>query len=110
MGANCPHSLLENLLSLTYLVSDYGATGEGRTVSVMVFRPRIPYGTTREQYFQAEFTNVFDTWWTIGMKEVSREEFEADYAWMMPEQVYNMINQENPPGLHWHSQFHYNFS
>jgi hypothetical protein len=76
----------------------------------MVFRPRIPYGVTREKALQTQFETVFDPWWARGMEEVSKERFEADYAWLMPEVIYDMINQENPPGLHWHTQFHFNFS
>lgn len=97
-------------MNLVYLVSDYSATGEGRTVSVMVFRPRIPYGMTREKYFEREFTRVFDEWWAMGAKEFTKEQFEAEYAWMMPELIYDMINGENPPNLYWHTQYHFNFS
>lgn len=97
-------------MDLAYLVSDYSATGEGRTVSALIFRPRPRFGQTREQHLEEQFNSVFDPWWTTGMRELTQYEFEEAYAWLMPKMVYDMITQEKPHGLHWHCQFHFNFS
>lgn len=104
-------------MNLIYLVCDYSATGEGRTVSVLVTQaypfedsPYVKDGLDREARLRKRFTSVFDEFWTIGMEELTKNEFEERYAWTMPEAVYNLINDDHPPGFGWYTQIHFNFS
>ena len=94
-------------MNLTYLVSDYSATGEGRTVCVLL----VPtYQVPTEEDKRNRFLKTFDDYWTIGMEELDKHTFEEKYLWTMPEPVFSMINVDKPPGFMWSTQIHFNFS
>lgn len=97
-------------MSLVYLVSDYSATGEGRTVSVMITPIYSKEGEARKIYIKDTFEGQFGDWFGLGVEELSKHEFEERYLWIMPEFVYTLISEDQPPGFHWFSQVHFNFS
>lgn len=101
----------------TYLVSDYSATGEGRTVSVLVTHSYIfddavykDDGLTPPLRKVRLFSETFDAFWAQGMQELTQQEFESRYMWAMPEMVHRIIHDDNPPGFSWSTQIHMNFS
>jgi hypothetical protein len=101
----------------TYLVCDYSATGEGRTVSVLVQRDYVyersyvdGENKTREERMRAAFASTFGDFWAIGVEELTQKDFEEQYIWTMPEMVYDLITEDDPPGFAWHTQIHFNFS
>lgn len=91
-----------------YLISDYSASGEGRTVCIMVLT--IPHGVERTAYINSEFTEKFDDFYSIGMEEISLSELEIRYVHLIPKMVYDLLHDEMGCNLHWHAQIHYNFS
>ena len=119
-----------------YVVSDYSATGEGRTVSVLVTRARarrdekyndyeVEPSFTDEGYnpgvesntpeFRAlrEFAEEFDGFWAMGAEVLDRNEFFHRFGNHVPEYLYKMTDTDGeftPGGLHYKSQIHYNFS
>ena len=100
----------------TYLVCDYGATGEGRTVSVLVQRSYVfesdynDDGKTPQERMKEVFTREFDSWYAIGMEELDENEFHERFLWTMPETVWKILHQETPPGFSFKTQIHYNYS
>lgn len=121
-----------------YLVSDYSATGEGRTVTLMItpLRPnddeyaRPPsFEQDAEGVFQfdpgeldpartneilkRQFTAVFDEWTAMGLEVLPREKFFDAYDIYVPKMAREMSRdavEDIPANFFWHAQLHFNFS
>ena len=119
-----------------YVVSDYSATGEGRTVSVLITRARARRDETHNDFevepsftddgydpgvekntpeFRAlrEFAEEFDGFYAMGAEVLDRNEFFHRFGNHVPEYLYKMTEtdgEHTPGGLHYKSQIHYNFS
>jgi hypothetical protein len=117
-----------------YMVSDYSATGEGRTVMILITRARprsdlddyavepsfTEQGynpgvekTTPEQRAIREFRNQFGGYMAMGAETLDRNEFFHRFGNHVPEYLYNMTDPENtdsPPGFNYKSEIHLNFS
>lgn len=114
-----------------YVASDYCATGEGRTVSLLITRayprkedylvePRFDFETgyhpgelktTPSKIALREFYELFGDWYSHGAEVLTKEEFFHRYDCMTPVIVKNLINTDDPPGnFNWYTQGHYNFS
>ena len=119
-----------------YVVSDYTATGEGRTVMILITRARprrddvhndyqIEPNFTEQGYnpgvekntpqFRAlrEFAEQFDGFYARGAEVLDRDEFFARYGNQVPEYLYKMTDpdsEDSPPGFHYTSQIYLNFS
>ncbi len=102
----------------TYLICDYSATGEGRTVCVMIAHSYVfdtlsigPPEKTQQDCMKEAFARRFGEYLTIGMREVTKNEFEERYGWTIPETVYRMITEKPyPPGFQWSTEIYYNLS
>lgn len=122
---------------LHFIVSDYYATGEGRTISMLVMRPsnywtdddwevkptfdenwKYIEGTpkpnvTNKVIADREFNNLFGEWYALGATNISKEEFLTNFGYLVPDTVKNFINPKDgefPPALYWQQQLHFNFS
>lgn len=99
-----------------YLVSDYSATGEGRTVAILITRaftrtPDETKTTTPEERAKREFKEYFGGWMAHGVEHLSKEDFMKRYASYLPELTRNMINSDDQPfNLNFRQEFHFNFS
>lgn len=119
-----------------YVVSDYGATGEGRTVMILITRARprrdekhndyeVEPSFTEDGYnpgvekntptFRAlrEFAEHFDGYFSLGAETLDRNEFFHRFGNHVPEYLYKMTDPEGedcPPGFNYKSEIHYNFS
>lgn len=117
-----------------YLVSDYFATGEGRTISIMVgynpprvgrdYKVEPSYDLATNTYNPGEllhsletialndFTDKFGAWLAYGMESLTREEFIRRYGSYVPKHVLDFTDPEKDPAGHftYHSQLHVNFS
>jgi hypothetical protein len=111
-----------------FVVSDYYATGEGCTISILITRafPRqddydlspsysnsgYDGGTLKNSAnFRAlrEFIELFGGWYGHGAEILSKDEFLSKAGKYIPDMVVKMLDE--PSGhLHYHSQFHINFS
>jgi hypothetical protein len=113
---------------LKYLVCDYFATGEGRTVSILVtglnpsddewktaptwnegYVPGV-LAVPEEDILKRQFTDVFGSWLAIGMEILDREAFEETYAQYLPPLFLKMNAADQPPNLALQTQLHFNFS
>lgn len=117
-----------------YIISDYYATGEGRTVSILITRalPKISdYDTpgtfddagtfhkgrlnsecSPEFIAKREFTEIFGSWIGAGATAMSKDEFLQRWKHLIPNFVHNIINEvDEPPGnFNYYQQYHLNFS
>lgn len=117
-----------------YVVSDYSATGEGRTVMILITRalPRYDLAdyevepsfteqgydpgiekTTPEERALREFSQEFGGYIAMGAEVLDRNEFFHRFGNHVPEYLYNMTDpgsDDSPPGFHYKSEIHFNFS
>jgi hypothetical protein len=116
-----------------YMVADYSATGEGRTISILITRaypreedwitfPKFEKDEngkyykiegvlkcTHEEIALREFTRTFDAWTAIGVEFLSKEDFIKKAGKYLSDLVIKTIDE--PAGnFHYHSQFHINYS
>ena len=113
-----------------FLACDYFATGEGRTIMVLITRayPKMEDYAT-ESYFDEngfhlgelknsakfraarQFIEEFGGYYAQGAENLSRDEFVQKFGRFIPEIVLNLLNSEDQPGnLSFKQEFHFNFS
>jgi len=113
-----------------FLACDYYATGEGRTVSILITRayPRaedykdyvlasnppksvLKAGHTPKVIAAREFIEQFGSWYAYGAENLERQEFLERFGHHLPEYVKNILTSEDPPGnFIYIAQLHLNFS
>jgi hypothetical protein len=114
-----------------FVVSDYFATGEGRTISILITRayPRhddyleqpsfdkdYNYSpgtlkTTAEERAFREFEEFFDDFTARGGVVLYREEFLESYEQFIPEMLRKLLQDSQQPGnLNFKTKLHVNFS
>ena len=117
----------------SFVVGDYYATGEGRTISIIITRayprkedyevePEWIFSEGKSEYhpgvikngpgFRAirEFAEVFDGFLASGAMLYDSKNFFEQFGKYLPVLVSNMLYDLDPPGnFHWHSQLHFNF-
>lgn len=117
------------LEGLHYLYSDYAATGEGRTVSLLVttltprgrdwltkpgfvvgkgYRPGI-LARSVEDILLRQFAETFDSWFARGMERLDRESFIERAGEMLPAPVRRALERDVYGNLHYSAQFHLTF-
>ena len=102
-----------------FIASDYSATGEGRTISILityllpkpedyeikphieerrddngrlVFNPGV-LKTKTEDILLRDFAETFDGWLAMGAEIVDKEEFVRRFGRMVPELVLKFVNE-----------------
>ena len=102
-----------------YMVSEYGATGEGNTVCLMMTQAS-PYGDdfdeehkyvpiTSKQYRAVRaFHEKFGTWYLHGLRFLSKEDFFTECAYYIPPVMMKLSNKNC--FKEFHTKVHYNFS
>jgi len=124
---------------LHYMVSEYSATGEGMTISMMITRAypqkedyevhptfektedgHLEYipgvlNKTEKEIVTRKFLEEFG-YMGMGIEHLTEEDFFANQRWQsyVPEVVKNMTDPnryaDEPGNLHWYQQSHVNFS
>lgn len=117
-----------------YVICDYAATGEGRTVMTLITRA-LPLSEdyANSSYFDEngqwkfdpttkntpaerairEFKEHFGDYYAIGAEVVDRVEFFDRFGKFVPEILYKATDPEGndaPPGFHWTGSLHFNYS
>lgn len=113
------------------MVSDYYATGEGRTVSIMITSAfplpedylKKPHMTetgwnsgtlknTQQERAIREFQAKFGSWIAKGVEILDRYEFFHNYGTHVPEYVYKLTDPDDQqaPYFSYHAELHVNFS
>jgi hypothetical protein len=102
-----------------YMVSEYGATGEGNTVCIMMTQAT-PYGNdfsdenryvpiNSKQYRAVRaFHEQFGTWYLHGLRFLSKEDFFTECAYYIPPVMMKLSNKSCYKDFH--TRVHYNFS
>lgn len=116
----------------TFVVCDYSATGEGRTICLLITRA-YPYQedyvkpswfddegkwhheqetrNTAEERALREFTVKFGGWMRQGAEVLDRQSFLTRFGNMLPQPVKNMLTTDDAPGnMNFSQEFHFNFS
>lgn len=102
-----------------YMMSEYGATGEGNTVCLMMTQAT-PYGddfdeehkyvpiTSKQYRAVRKFHEEFGTWYLYGLKFLSKEDFFTECAYYIPPVMMKLSNQSC--FKEFHTRVHYNFA
>ena len=111
-----------NEVNYQYVVSDYYATGEGRTVSILVTRA-LPQSEDYDDHYEIrpghtpklraarEFLEVFDNFTISYARNITSEEFRVEYYQYLPDMVIRILDDVEQPGnFQYYSQVHVNFS
>jgi hypothetical protein len=107
-----------------FTASDYCATGEGRTICLLItraypraedyeseFHGKIKEGHTPKFIAAREFAEEFGGWMTRGAENLPYEEFMNRHANHLPAYLKNLLEDDDQPGnLHFCQRFHLNFS
>ena len=103
-----------------FMVSDYCATGEGRTVCLMMTQanPNWPEdfvnsenyvpSTKKEYRARRNFKEKFGDWYANGVEFITREQFFNRYSLFLPQKLVNL--KDKSCSIEYHSQLHFNFS
>lgn len=103
-----------------FLVSDYYATGEGRTICILITRA-YPWAEdyaedeiikhSAEYRANREFTVKFGGWYAQGAENLTREQFLDKVGHYLPEFVRKILTDPEQPGnLNFAQEFHLNYS
>lgn len=113
-----------------YAAIDYSATGEGRTVFLMITRanprpddwkerPSSENGwegtlaTSKEKIVERDMSERINPYYMIGVQHYTRDDFLKFYQSFVPQIVIDMSNPERndqPFNLVYFQEFHFNFS
>ena len=117
-----------------FIACDYFATGEGRTVMLLITRayphaddyetpgdftdgvytpPVMKQGHTPKVIAAREFIKEFGGYYAQGAENLPREEFLKRFGHHLPEYVHNMLaleGNERPGNFNFKQSFHMNFS
>ena len=104
-----------------FLASDYYATGEGRTVMLLITRAypvmddyeagnQLKAGRTAKVRAAREFMELFGSYFLQGAENLSREEFFARYGKYLPATIERvLLNPEQPGNFNFYQSIHLNF-
>jgi hypothetical protein len=105
-----------------YIATDYYATGEGRTICLLITRayPRAsdyydgrlkPEWKDGEKRARRDFTERFGGWMSRVAEVMDQDEFVSRFDAYLPLVLKNVLKSDDRPGnLHWSQEFHMNFS
>ena len=100
-----------------FLACDYYATGEGRTVCLLITRayPTVDDHPDNTPAVRAalEFASEFDSFYLQGAENLTREEFLKRFGHHLPDYVHNILNAgvgEIPGNFNFKQTLHLNFS
>lgn len=118
------------LSRIYFLFSDYAATGEGRTVSVLITqvqprnqdwerRPTFILGqgyvpgelkVKPELILLRQFAEAFDSWQARGMQILDAEEFRDRAGPFLPQAVLSTLDRDDYGAFFYQAQMHVNYS
>lgn len=117
-----------------FLACDYFATGEGRTVCLLITRAyphtddyethgnfdngvytpgTLKKGISDKTIAAREFADKFDSFYLRGAENLPREEFLKRFGHLLPEFAHKLLSEEGnerPGNFNFAQQFHFNFS
>lgn len=87
-----------------FYVADYFATGEGRTIWIMIDRN---YDTKQSLQKMKEFVGEY---YERSIDKYTEEDFLKWYKHLLPDAIKNMIEREDVPSMCFKQEFHFNYS
>jgi len=103
---------------MLYIFSNYAATGEGQTISMLItkafphagdFNPDGSVKFSREELALREFKSIFGDFFSSGGKIVEEHEFFQEVGEFIPDPVKKLLQQKVIGNFKWFSQIHVNF-
>lgn len=89
-----------------FFVCDFMATGEGRSIWLMVDRW---YGKGFSDPLEDFKRFIEDAYYYPSIEEMNGEKFLNDYANLLPDSVKKMIEKKDQPGFTWQTHLHFNY-
>lgn len=126
--------------NLHFVISEYFATGEGMTISLLITRaypkeddydedsrgksymgedgtfhfvmPTLKEGNTARYRAMREFVELFGNWYGRGAEVLSRHEFLSKFSRQLPDHVVRLLTdtEDDSGNFKYHSQYHVNYS
>ena len=87
-----------------YYVSDYSATGEGRTIHLFIER-----NYDRERILE-DIKKDVGSFYFCGIEEFSEERFLNDYSNLLSDNIKRMIEKKDVPSMSFSQMYHFNYS
>ena len=87
-----------------YYVSDYSATGEGRTIHLFIER-----NYDRERILE-NIKKEMPEYYFRGIEEFSEERFLNDYTNLLSDNIKRMIEKKDVPSMSFSQKYHFNYS
>ena len=92
-----------------YRVIDYFATGEGRSIWLMICPNNSPsYPVDYLQNRWEKFVNV--EYYLYGTEELTEEEFMKKYGSLIPHHIKAQVHRRDQPVFTWQQHLHVNYS
>ena len=92
-----------------YFAIDYCATGEGRSIFLMICRNYSPIHDKDREYEKfAKF--VGNDYFIQGFEELTEDEFREKYTRFIPHMIAGMIQKRDQPFFTWETHLHFNYS
>lgn len=117
---------------MKYLVCDYYATGEGRTISILIANPafreedyEVPPGFDGTSYKPGElkkgmtetlavyrqFLELYGSFYAAGVEVLNYDQFSAKYGSFIPTVVKNILaSNEQPGAFNYNAQLYLNYA
>jgi hypothetical protein len=92
-----------------YFAIDYCATGEGRSIWLMICRNYPPIDNKDQEY--EKFVKFVDCdYYMHGFEELTEDEFRERYTRSIPYMIAGMMQKKDQPFFTWETHLHFNYS
>ena len=92
-----------------YFAIDYVATGEGRSIFLMICRNYSPIDD-RDREFEKFAKFVGDDYYLQCFEELTEREFLDKYTRFIPHMIAGMLQKKDQPFFTWKTHLHFNYS
>jgi len=94
-----------------FFAIDYVATGEGRSVWLMICRNYPPIDNKDREYEKfVKFVGEGADYYMHGFDELTEDEFLVKYGKMVSDYIVEMIARKDQPAFTWETHLHFNYS
>ena len=92
-----------------FFAIDYVATGEGRSIFLMICRNYSPIDDEDREY--EKFVKfVGNDYYLRGFEELTEDEFREKYTRFIPHMIAGMLQKRDQPFFTWKTHLHFNYS
>jgi hypothetical protein len=92
-----------------YFAIDYCATGEGRSIFLMICRNHQPIDN-KDQEYEKFVKFVGNDYFIQGFEELTERKFLNKYTRFIPHMIAGMLQKRDQPFFTWETHLHFNYS